>query len=455
MSNRIAIIGAGPMGLGFAKALAQEPNAKRIFTKLDVFERRPQAGGLWNHTGDKSHITLALSESIENPRILKVTDNDPHLSPMYKHTETNIVKQLMRYKDYALPEKSNTFPTRGEVLDYIIDYQKTIPDFVNFKFDSKVTSLEKNGKEWELTSNGEVNKYDKVILAHGHFDAPFIPKTKGLLNWFHNDPTSVSHAKYFNDVSKFKGQKVLVIGNSASGIDISTQLLTVSKSVVMSCIGEPMFKGVIESETEQVDAIESFDFQNNRTVTTKSGKIISGVDKILYCTGYLYQLPFLKTYTHDGELGLENGGNNIRNLFKQLFYIYDPSLILAGLPKSIIPFPFAESQAQYVSRILSGRLQLPTTEEMVKDYEREVKERGAGSSFHVMGTLKDADYCNELYDLIKGTEKEGFVANYWDDALRNLRLETGELKRNRFFKLIDHAKNLRSQGKPFVSLTQQ
>lgn len=445
--NRVAIVGAGPLGLGFAKAIAQEPHAKKIFDKIDVFERRPQAGGLWNHTGDKSDVTIALSESIENPKILKVTDNDPHLSPMYKHTETNIIKQLMRYKDYPLPEKSNTFPTRNEVLDYIVDYQKTIPkDLVNFKFNSKVNSLEKTGNEWELKSNGATYHYDNVILAHGHFDSPFIPKTKGLLNWFHNDPTSISHAKYFNDVSKYKNQKVLVIGNSASGIDISTQLLTVSKSVVMSCIGEPMFKGVIESETEQVDCIKEFDYQNNKSVVTASGKVIDNIDKILYCTGYLYTLPFLKSYTHDGELGLENGGTNIRNIYKQLFYINDPSLILAGLPKSIIPFPFAEAQAQYVARILSGRLSLPSKEDMLKDYQQELKVRGSGSSFHVLDDLQDVDYCNEMYDLIRGTEKDGFVADYWGDDLRNLRVATGESKRNRFFTLVDYANKLKAEG---------
>lgn len=450
MSSRVAIIGAGPLGLGFAKALAQEPNAARVFSKLDVFERRPQAGGLWNHTGDKSHITLGLTESIENPRVLKVTDNDPHLSPMYKHTETNIVKQLMRYKDYALPKDSNTFPTRSEVLDYLLEYQKTIPEQVNFKFDSKVTSLEKVGQEWALTSNGEVHNYDKVVLAHGHFDAPFIPKTKGLLNWFHNDPTSVSHAKYFNDVSKYRGKKVLVVGNSASGIDISTQLLTVAKSVVMSCIGAPMFEGVIERDTKQVDGIASFDFQNERSVTTTSGEVIENVDAILYCTGYLYQLPFLKSYVH-GLHGLDNGGNSIRNLYKQLFYIYDPSLVLAGLPKSIIPFPFAEAQGQYVARVLSGRVQLPSTEEMERDYAKEVQQRGDGTGFHVMGSLKDAEYCNEMYDLIKGTENDGFVASYWGEDLKKLRLSTGEQKRSRFFTLVDHAKNLREQGIEFAS----
>jgi len=455
---KIAIIGAGPLGLGFAKAIASEPNAAKIFKSIDVYERRPQAGGLWNHTGDKSNVSIKLSESKTNKNALKVTDNDPHLSPMYKHTETNIVKSLMRYKDYPLPEKSNLFPRRVEVLDYLLDYQKTIPDVVNFKFNTKVASLLKNtaSNQWELKTEGssESKSYDKVILAHGHFDTPFIPKADGLLDWFNKDPSAVSHAKYYNDVEKFRNKKVLIIGNSASGIDISTQLLTVAKGITMSCVGEPMFKGVIEKETEQVDRVVKYDFDNNRSVTTASGKVISDIDNILFCTGYLYEIPFLKSYI-SGENSIISDGSNLKYLYKQLFYIPDPSLILAGLPKSIIPFPFAEAQGQYVARILSGRLSLPSTEEMLLDYQKEVEARGSGSNFHVMGNLKDAEYCNEMYELIKGTETEGFVANFWDDKMMDLRKQTGDLKRNRFFTLVKYAHDLRQKGLPFTCLQQQ
>lgn len=454
---KIAIIGAGPLGLGFAKAIAAEPNAKNIFQTIDVYERRPQAGGLWNHTGDKSNVTFALSESNVNKNALKVTDNDPNLSPMYKHTETNIIKDMMRYKDYPLPEKSNIFPNRSEVLDYLLNYQKTIPDFVNFKFNTKVSSLLKNtdNNQWELKTkdSSETQNYDKVILAHGHFDTPFVPKAEGLLDWFKKDPTSVSHAKYYNDVEKYKNQKVLIIGNSASGIDISTQLLTVANGIVMSCVGEPMFKDVIEDSTEQVDRVVKYDFDNNRSVVTQSGKVVSGIDKILFCTGYLYEVPFLKSYI-TGPKSLITDGSHLRYLYKQLFYIPDPSLILAGLPKSIIPFPFAEAQGQYVARILSGRLQLPSTKEMYADYEHEVETRGNGSTFHIMGNLKDAQYCNDMYELIKGTENEGFVANFWDDHMMELRKKTAEIKKNRFNVLVKYAHDLRAKGKPFVCLKQ-
>ncbi|KAG0681206.1 hypothetical protein C6P42_004290 [Pichia californica] len=454
---KIAIIGAGPLGLGFAKAIAAEPNSKNLFKTIDVFERRPQAGGLWNHTGDKSNVTFNLTESKTNKNALKVTDNDPNLSPMYKHTETNIIKDMMRYKDHPLPAKSNIFPNRVEVLDYLLDYQKTIPDFVNFKFNTKVSSLLKNqeSNKWELKTeeSNETQNYDKVILAHGHFDTPFVPKADGLLDWFKHDPTAVSHAKYYNDVSKYKNKKVLIIGNSASGIDISTQLITVAKGIVMSIVGEPMFKGVIENSTEQIDRVVKYDYENGRSVITQSGKVISGIDNILFCTGYLYEVPFLKSYI-SGPKSIITDGSNLRWLYKQLFYIPDPSLILAGLPKSIIPFPFAEAQGQYVARILSGRLQLPSTESMYKSYEQEVAERGQGSNFHVMGNLQDAQYCNDMYSLIKGTENEGFVANFWDDHMMELRQKTGEIKKDRFHVLVNYAHDLREKGQPFVCLKQ-
>lgn len=68
--------------------------------------------------------------------------------------------------------------------------------------------------------------------------------------------------------------------------------------------------------------------------------------------------------------------------------------------------------------------------------------------------MKDAQYCNDMYELIKGTENEGFVANFWDDHMMELRKKTAEIKKNRFNVLVKYAHDLRAKGKPFVCLKQ-
>jgi cation diffusion facilitator CzcD-associated flavoprotein CzcO len=39
----VAIIGAGPSGVAVAKALVEE----KAFDRIDVYDQRPVAGGLW------------------------------------------------------------------------------------------------------------------------------------------------------------------------------------------------------------------------------------------------------------------------------------------------------------------------------------------------------------------------------------------------------------------------
>jgi len=42
-----------------------------------------------------------------------------------------------------------------------------------------------------------------------------------------------------------------------------------------------------------------------------------------------------------------------------------------GLPAIVIPFPMFHIQAQYILGILEGRIQLPSTQQMRKEYEIE------------------------------------------------------------------------------------
>ncbi|GMG00131.1 unnamed protein product [[Candida] boidinii] len=128
----------------------------------------------------------------------------------------------------------------------MITYSKTIPkigELVNIKLSHNVESVKKlDNKKWELISKNlaehgslETGNYDYVIFAQGHFEIPFIPQVDGLKDWNEKAPLgSVTHAKYYNDCDKYKDKTVLIVGNSASGIDITTQLSTVAKKVIVS-----------------------------------------------------------------------------------------------------------------------------------------------------------------------------------------------------------------------------
>ena len=118
------------------------------------------------------------------------------------------------------------------------------------------------------------------------------------------------------------------------------------------------------------------------------------VDAIVYCTGYLYSFPFLSSL----DPPLITDGSHVENLYQHVLYRPDPTLAFPVLNQRVIPFPMAEAQAAVMARVWSGRLQLPSEEEMAS-WESETKdETERGRDFHLLQFPKDADYLNMLHD---------------------------------------------------------
>ncbi|KAG7820608.1 hypothetical protein KL942_004666 [Ogataea angusta] len=447
---KICIIGAGPAGVAMAKAVAMEP---RNDLEIHVYERNASAGGLWNYTGkEKEKVSCTVPATDQRQARENTVPGIPYVSAMYEHLETNIVKDMMRYKDVQFPPECETFPTRQEVAEYVRKYAATIPENVRFHYNSTVVELEKHGS-WQLTYRDTVSNalstesFDYVILAQGHFDLPYIPEVRGLAEWNAADPASIIHAKYYNDVERFENKTVLVVGNSASGIDIATQLTTYAGRVIISAASPSPVADILIDNAAQIGKVDEYRVAD-RSVVTVDGETVSGVDYVIFCTGYLYSIPFLKSYT-EGEHAILTTGEHVRYVYKQLFYIPDPTLINAALGKNIIPFPFAECQAQYVARVISGRERLPSREQMMREYAEEVAVKGDGKGFHELKYPADAEYCNHMFELIENTKSDGFVAEYWDEQRRDLRSRTGQIKAKRLERIVAHAQQLRQKHEKF------
>lgn len=85
----------------------------------------------------------------------------------------------------------------------------------------------------------------------------------------------------------------------------------------------------------------------------------------------------------------------MHNLHKDIFYIPDPTLAFVGVPYHVATFSLFEFQAIAVAAVFSGKAELPREEEMRKEYNKKIEEKGVGRAFHsLMG--KDVEYANEL-----------------------------------------------------------
>lgn len=453
--SRVAIIGAGPVGLAFAKYLL----AEKHFSEIVIYEQRDTVGGIWNLSGN------AVSKSVNVPQL------DPWYgtgsggegggdcdalefeSPLYDYLETNIPKQLMAYCDAPFPESDPLFPPHEAVLEYLERYAEDIKSMI--RFSTKVTHVELRVEDWEgrkkdvwsISSTdlkagftGATETYDALVVANGHYTVPYIPSIAGLQEFSRWYRGVVLHSKAYRRPENFAGKKVLVVGNSASGLDIATQIGKFArKPVYLSARSVSAFGTLPPADwREDIDEVVEFlgSDDASRGIRFRSGRIETSFDSVVFATGYFYNFPFLRGA--DLELGeaLITDGSRTRGLYQHLFHIEHPSLVFPVINLKVIPFPLGQNQAAVTSRVWSGRLDLPREEEMRK-WEREtIQKKGDGKYFHLKKFPEDAAQINELYLWAKearrrdGLEGDGIgkLGMAWDEKLTWMRSRFPEIR---------------------------
>jgi cation diffusion facilitator CzcD-associated flavoprotein CzcO len=385
-----------------------------VFTAIDVYEQRSSPGGLWNHT------LAATSDGL-----FKIPSTNPHVplelpikashgrrefvSPVYDTLEVNIPHPMMAFSDTPFPEDIPLFPGHKEVKAYLEEYSHDILHLV--QFGTQVTDVRLHEERqtdgvksaiWHVdvirldSQELATEQYNAVVIANGHYAVPHIPDITGLKDWALQFPGSIAHSKYYRNLKGYAGKKVIVVGSSASGLDIASHLTETcqlpvyqsQKSVSELAKGftaNPNIRNVVE--IAEVIPVE-------RKVKFVDDTEIDGIDAIIFCTGYLYSLPFLESLQKNPILE----GSMVHGTYEHLFLASHPSLALPALPQKIIPFPVAEAQAAVIARVYSGRLALPSRAKMEEWEGQQMKRRGAPDQFHVMEPQEDGKYINRMID---------------------------------------------------------
>ncbi|KAJ5913135.1 hypothetical protein N7504_002018 [Penicillium tannophilum] len=447
--RRVAIIGAGPSGLAAVKHL----RAEKYFEQIDLFEQRSSVGGVWNYTPSSSKIGVSTTvphlnphEPVEKPIWINHSEgaSEPvFVSPIYDKLETNIPKELMRYSDQSFPEDVQLFPEHRTVKQYLEEYAKDTKSHIQFETQVKDIKLE-NPKlsTWALTTTNlqtgveATSTYDAVVVANGHFSVPYLPNIQGIEVWDRAYAGAISHSKLYDSPESFRERKVVVVGNSASGLDIGAQINEVSKGkVIISQRSESYLAA--SSPSDKIIRPEIVEFlaptEHDRAIRFADGHIETQVDAVVFCTGYFYSFPFLSSL----EPPVITNGWRTRNVYQHLFYIDHPTLVFPVLSQRVIPFVIAENQASLFSRVWSGRLLLPEKRDMKASEDSEVAQKGDGKTFHVMSFPADADYLNLLYDWAASAKSrpgleddgKGKLGTYWGDRQRWMRALFPEIRR--------------------------
>ncbi|KAM7508780.1 hypothetical protein LguiA_019233 [Lonicera macranthoides] len=387
-SLKVAVIGAGVSGLLAGRELLSEGHQVVIYEKMD----RP--GGTW----------------IYDPRV----DSDPlgfdpdrevvHGS-LYKSLRTNLPRPAMGFSDYPLEDRVNgdarIFPGHEEVLKFLEDFASDFGLGELIRFGSEVVRVDTAGEgEWVVESRStsragkEVELFDAVVVCNGHHTEPRLPNLPGIEKW----PGKQIHSHNYRVPEPFRDQVVVMIGSGPSAYDISREIATVAKEVHLSSRtpGIEVAKFKNHDNMWQHSKINYVD--EDGTVAFEDGFSIQA-DTIFHCTGYKFHFPFLKT---KGIVSVED--NRVGPLYKHVFPPQlAPRLSFIGLPQKAIIFRMLELQAKWVAKTLSGKVILPSKEEMMADVEehyRHMEELGIPTHHtHSLNPLK-FEYLDWLADQV-------------------------------------------------------
>ncbi|XXG75908.1 hypothetical protein AAC387_Pa08g0375 [Persea americana] len=417
-SCEVAVIGAGAAGLVAGRELLREGH------KVVVFEKGESVGGTW-----------VYSPSVESDQLgLDPCRKIVH-SSLYQSLRVNIPRECMGFFDYPfVPRPSNKerdsrrFPEHREVLLYLQDFAREfeLKGLVRFGTEVFDVHLVDEGR-WMVRSRkvrmggcddavaDESEVFDAIVVCNGHFTEPRIAEIPGIEVW----PGKQIHSHNYRVPDPFQDQVVVLIGSSVSAFDISGDICAFAKEVHLSSRSapdkQPMSKQPgydnvwLHSMIERAHA--------DGTVAFRDGSSVRA-DIILHCTGYKYDFPFLKV---NDIVTVDD--NCVGPLYKHIFPpLLAPWLSFIGLPWRVILFPLCEMQSKWVACVLSGRLALPSQEEMmmdVKDFHSKLD--AAGLPKHYTHNMSDYqfDYVDKLATVCGHPAVEEWRKQMLDMTMKN------------------------------------
>jgi len=321
LKRRVAVVGAGAAGLAAAKALRD--------ASLDVvvLESGSGMGGTWRYDpAPGSH------------------------SAVYASLRTNLPRELMGFTSFSFTRDRSygddrRFCGHAEVQAYLCAYAAAFSLESCVRFRTRVLSAEPQPEgRWLLslencdTAQRETLLVDALVVANGHYSHPRRLAVPGL-----ESAPCVLHSHEYRTPQAYEQKTVLVVGNAASGEDLSREIATVAHRVLLSARElTTSSTGVLQTRPLLVNIAPG----GVATFTDGSSDL---VDAVLLATGYQMSFPFLAPSVLDPH-------DNALPLYEHMWLAAHPTLVFLGIPWRVCPFPLFELQAAWAARVFTAQL---------------------------------------------------------------------------------------------------
>ena len=141
------MIGAGPAGLVAARWLLSQG------FEPTIFEQGPMLGGQWSGLDGISGVWPTM------------------------HTNTSRI--LTSFSDLE-HESDRVFPSNHDILAYLQRYAETFDLTSRIRLGTRVDDLTRGENRWLVEHSGVTEAFERVVVASGRFQSPFIPTVSGL-----------------------------------------------------------------------------------------------------------------------------------------------------------------------------------------------------------------------------------------------------------------------------------
>ncbi|MAD44955.1 MAG: potassium transporter [Oceanospirillaceae bacterium] len=385
MTQRVAIIGAGPSGMAQLRAFQSAQEKGADIPEIVCFEKQSDWGGQWNYTW-----RTGMDEN-----------GEPVHTSMYRYLWSNGPKECLEFADYTFEEHFGrpiaSYPPREVLWDYIKGRVEKAGVRKYIRFSTPVRHIEFNEETDNFTVTVHDHNEDKVysedfdyvVVCSGHFSTPNVPEYPG----FESFGGRVLHAHDFRDALEFKDKDILVVGSSYSAEDIGSQCYKYGARSITSCYrSEPMGFDWPDN-WEEKPALTHVD-ENMAFFSDGSSKHI---DAIILCTGYIHHFPFLND---DLRLITDNRLWPL-DLYQGVVWEDNPKLFYIGMQDQWYSFNMFDAQAWFARDVMLGRIPLPSADEMKADSAqwriKELKLETAKEMYEYQGAyilhlIKQTDY---------------------------------------------------------------
>jgi len=166
-------------------------------------------------------------------------------------------------------------------------------------------------------------------------------------------PDRVVHSKVYRDPTLYLQKSVLIIGNSASGIDITHDLVHHVKGPLYQSRrsrsrwdGDSPPNGIVWKPVIK-------EYLPSGRILFTDDTYLDDIDIVIYCTGYQPSFPFWNS-KNNGRPLWDYGSNRLTSSYLHTFHPSFPTLGIVGIPR-VLTFRSFEYQAIALARIFSKR----------------------------------------------------------------------------------------------------